>query len=74
MDAVIAAVDRKLGAPVVSADCYLAHEAPKRVTDVETYQSVTIRHDISNIQRVFITQGGGIPDSVWKHHAVEKLY
>lgn len=38
MDALIAAVGRELGAPVVSADGDLTHEATKRVIDVEAYR------------------------------------
>mgnify|MGYP000097274902 CR=1 FL=1 len=36
-DALIAAVGRELGAPVVSADRDLTHEETKKVVDVEEY-------------------------------------
>lgn len=38
VDALIAAVGRELGAPVVSADGDLTHEATKHVVDVEEYR------------------------------------
>lgn len=38
IDALVAAVGRKLDAPVVSADGDLTHEATKRVVDVEEYR------------------------------------
>jgi len=38
MDALIAAVGRELGAPVVSADGDLTHSETKRVVDVEEYR------------------------------------
>ena len=37
MDGLIAAVGRELQAPVVTADRHLAHEATRRVIDVEVY-------------------------------------
>lgn len=37
LDALIAAVGRELGAPVVSADSDLTHEITKQVIDVEEY-------------------------------------
>ena len=37
MDALVAAVGRELGAPVVSGDGDLTHRATKQVVDVETY-------------------------------------
>jgi predicted nucleic acid-binding protein len=39
VDALVAAVGRDLGAPVVSADDDLTHEGTKRVIDVEEYRS-----------------------------------
>jgi predicted nucleic acid-binding protein len=39
VDALVAAVGRNLGAPVVSADGDLTHEETKRVIDVEEYRS-----------------------------------
>ena len=38
MDGVIAAVGRELGAPVVSADGDLTHEATQAVVDVDEYR------------------------------------
>lgn len=38
VDALVAAVGRELGAPVVSADGDLTHEETKRVVDVEGYR------------------------------------
>lgn len=38
MDALIAAVGRQLGAPVVTADSDLTHPETKAVVDVETYR------------------------------------
>lgn len=38
-DALIAAVGRELGAPVVSADRDLTHEATKRVINIEEYRN-----------------------------------
>ena len=38
MDALIAAVGRELGAPVVSADGDLTHSETKKVVDVEEYR------------------------------------
>lgn len=37
LDALIAAVGRELGSPVVSADSDLTHEVTKEVVDVEEY-------------------------------------
>lgn len=37
MDALIAAVGRELGAPVVSADRHLTHPETQRIVDVEEY-------------------------------------
>jgi predicted nucleic acid-binding protein len=39
MDALIAAVGREFGAPIVSADDDLTHEVTKRVVDVKEYRS-----------------------------------
>lgn len=39
VDALVAAVGRELGAPVVSADDDLTHEETKRVVDVEEYRN-----------------------------------
>ncbi|WIV66656.1 PIN domain-containing protein [Natrialbaceae archaeon AArc-T1-2] len=38
MDALVAAVGRELGAPVVSADGDLVHEETRKVVDVEEYR------------------------------------
>lgn len=38
VDALVAAVGRELGAPVVSADSDLTHDATREVVDVETYR------------------------------------
>ena len=38
VDAIVAAVGRELGAPVVSADSDLTHKATKQVVDVEEYR------------------------------------
>jgi predicted nucleic acid-binding protein len=38
VDAIVAAVGRELGAPVVSADSDLTHEATRQVVDVEEYR------------------------------------
>ena len=38
VDAIVAAVGRELGAPVVSADSDLTHRATKQVVDVEEYR------------------------------------
>jgi len=39
VDGLVAVVGREWGAPVVSGDSNLTHEATKRVVDVETYRS-----------------------------------
>ena len=76
MDALIAAVGRELGTPVVSADSDLTHPETRRIVDIEEYREYSGQRRVTDQSaRVGFVSAGFVggdwkSTSRWGHHRV----